>query len=255
MGKDISNRRDTGRKDDWGRPIYEWDNNADKKVDSSLVNSNPGNDFVNNESDRNVYSDERAFKYLLDNGDIDEIIDGIEELETPEDVSYHYNTMNSATAKAPNSDDGEKIIIAYAENDNTPSGVLDDLGKVGNKYHDLYYGLSSKAALALRENPNASQELKDTIFNNMSKYLKADDNLSQQRQENEHAQKEFEKDPELKSRLKNVREKNVYGDLREMVFDPKDVEKVGVDYVAKNYVHLFGATYNENTGTFRGYID
>ena len=56
MGKDISNRRDTGRKDDWGRPIYEWDNNADKKVDSSLVNSNPGNDFVNNESDRDVYS-------------------------------------------------------------------------------------------------------------------------------------------------------------------------------------------------------
>ena len=255
MGKDISNRRDTGRKDDWGRPIYEWDNNADKKVDSSLVNSNPGNDFVNNESDRDVYSDERAFKYLLDNGDIDEIIDGIEELETPEDVSYHYNTMNSATAKAPNSDDGEKIIIAYAENDNTPSEVLDDLGKVGNKYHDLYYGMSSVSALALRENPNASQKLKDTIDNNLDKYFKADEKLSQQRQENEHAQKEFEKDPELKSRMESVRETSINRSTRKMKFDPKDVEKLGVDYVAKNYVHLFGATYDEKSGTFRGYID
>lgn len=255
MAKDISNRRDTGEKDDMGRPIYNWDNNADKKVDKNLVGSSPLSDFDHSEPVRDVNGDKRALKYLLDNGDIDEITDGIDDLETPEDVSYHYNTMKSATAKAPSTEDGEKIILAYADNVNTPSEVLDDLGKVGNKYHDLYYGMSSVSALALRENPNASQKLKDTIDNNMDKYLKADDKLSQQRQENEHAQKEFEKDPELKSRLKNVREKHVYGDLREMVFDPKDVEKVGVDYVAKNYVYLFGATYNENTGTFRGYID
>ena len=254
MAKDISNRRDTGKKDDMGRPIYNWDNNADKKVDKNLVGSSPLNDFGGSEPVRDALGDKRALKYLLDNGDIDEITDGIDDLETSEDVSYHYDTMKGIVSYI-STDDGEKIILAYADNDNTPSEVLDDLGKIGNKYHDTYYGISSKAALALRENPNASQKLKDNIDNNLGKYLKADEKLEQQRQENEHARKEFEKDPELKSRIENVREEHVSRTTRKMVFDPKDVEKVGVDYVAKKYVHLFGATYDEKTGTFRGYID
>lgn len=255
MVKDMSNRKDTGKKDEWGRPIYNWDNNADKIADKNIINNNPGKDFDNNSSYHDIEGDKKAFKYLLENGDIEEIVDDIEDLETSEDVSYHYDTMKKATSRRVNSSDGEKIIIAYASNENTPEKVLKDLHKVGNKYHDLYNGISSSAATALRDNPNASQELKDNINNKLEKYKEADKKLEKQNKEDENARKAFEKDPELKSRLEKVREQNVRGGSRRMDFDPQDVEKAGVGYVARNYVHLFGSTYNENTGSFTGYTD
>lgn len=45
--KDRSKRVDTGKKDEWGRPIYNWNNNTDKIADNNIINNNPGKDFDN----------------------------------------------------------------------------------------------------------------------------------------------------------------------------------------------------------------
>jgi len=221
-----------------------------------MENSVPGGDFADTTPIRDKKGDKEAFKYLLKNNDMDAIADSIDELETPEDISYHYETLKDATTYRMSNHKGKPLNLAYAQNENTPAEVLDDLAGRRSPFSDMYYGIDSEEASAIKNNPNTSQETKDYIDNNADDYEYADRQFAVLRKEDETAEKAFKENPGLKERIESVEAQHIPGykrPLYEMKYDPQDVKKVGENYIKRHHAHFAEGKYNKFTGAFRGY--
>lgn len=213
---------------------------------------------------RDPEGDKKAFDYLLREKDFDNIASTISEQDTPEDVQYTYDNLKFAASRRGVGyiDAGEKIIEAFVDNDETPDKVLSDLVKVGNTFHDTFNGIHKDLMESIASHPNASEETQNYIDERMQRF--ADDidynseAIDKMRGTIRKAEAAFKSDPELEGRLRNVyvmRPKGGRSNERVMHFDPKDVEAVGEEYIMKNYVRLFGATYNPESGRVHGYTN
>lgn len=148
------------------------------------------------------------------------------------------------------------MLEAFASNSNTPREILENVLLNAVPYGEMYLGVEPEILDMFLDHPNSDsvlvREHKDRC-SRMGEYSQGE--FDELRALTEQAERAFEADPDLYERMRSVREVSISRTQKSKTFDPEDVEKVGVEYVYRNFVPLFGAEYDEKTGTFTGWID
>lgn len=113
------NRYDTGRKDDWGRPIYEWSKNSNKTVSND-------SDFHDLKSD------------FDDQPDLDDWGDDYQEEESLDDLLSEFDDYDNLDID--NDDEFGDFSEDYDLDDLDDGYGRDELPELGNNYdNEKYY--------------------------------------------------------------------------------------------------------------------
>ena len=148
---------------------------------------------------------------------------------------------------------GAVLLTAFAENKNTPYSIAEEV-LAGNpsQYGDIWMGIEPDIKDKFLKLPCVDEKLKHKYHAKKARYSQQDfndvyDSLAK-------AYAALANDPELKNRLRSVKEQHYGLGMRLMQFDPEDVEAVGLEYLHRYHIHLFGVEYHGN-GKVLGYID
>lgn len=148
---------------------------------------------------------------------------------------------------------GAALLTAFAENENTTYSIAKEvLAGKPTKYGDIWMGIEPDIKDKFLKLPCVDEKLKHKYHDKTARYSQQEfndvyDNLAK-------AHVALANDPELKKRLRSVKEQHYGRGMRLMQFDPEDVEAVGLEYLYRYHIHLFGVEYHGN-GKVVGYID
>lgn len=191
-------------------------------------------------------------------GDLYSLVSFLEHTDHAKSLEFYWDAIPRCNrgARLDYLNQSRALLLAFAGNSHTSTRIIEEVLTEPSPYGDLYMGVEPDIARKFVDHPSCTDEIADKHKERTERF----GGYTQQDFEDliaseSKATAAFMEDKDLLERMRNVREEDRGGLERVMRFNPRDVEKLGLDYVRRNFVRLFGATYNKTTGEFVGYID
>lgn len=147
------------------------------------------------------------------------------------------------------------ILRAFASNPHTPQHIIKEVLLTETRYGDEELGIEPDVMDMFAYHDNSDIDLIRKYVDRVEhRGIEQEDFLAAYNSLN-NAMEAFQKDTELYSRIENVSPRHLEGTRYEMQFDPEDVRKIGQETFQRLFVPLFVTDYNEETGTFTGWIE
>lgn len=220
-----------------------------------VITDKPGN------STEQARMDNDPYKYSLETAfseDFDTLVDFIASTDNPQTLAHYWHAIPYAGRgyRIDYFTQSRPVLEAFASNSNTPREILENVLLNAVPYGEMYLGVEPEILDMFLNHPNSDRTLVEEYKDRCSRMGEHSQGEFDELQAlTERAERAFEADPDLYERLRSVREASISRTQKSKTFNPEDVEKVGVEYVYRNFVPLFGAEYDEKTGTFTGWID
>lgn len=198
-------------------------------------------------------NDKKSIATLL-NEDIYSLALFIHNAHNPQTLQFYWEEIPKAQInRLDYFTHGAVLLTAFAENENTPYSIAKEvLAGKPTKYGDTWMDIEPDIKDKFLKLPCVDENLKHEHHAKTARYSQQEFNDVYDKLAKAHVA--LANDPELKDRLRSVKEQHYARGMRLMQFDPEDVEAVGLEYLHRYHIHLFGAQYRGN-GEVVGYID